>query len=66
MDIILLFQELVAYGADLDRSQINLGSFISTPLYITIAYDHFDCFKTLLQVTIDHFPKPKKFCRTQI
>ena len=54
LSTILLFQELVAYGADLDRSQISLGSFISTPLYITIAYDHFHCFKTLLQVTIKH------------
>ncbi|XP_014668587.1 PREDICTED: ankyrin repeat and SOCS box protein 1-like [Priapulus caudatus] len=46
-------RELVRYGADLDTSQIRVGSFISTPLYITIAYQHLDCFKTLLQAGAD-------------
>ena len=46
-------QELVAYGADLNRSQISLGTFFSTPLYITIAYRKLACFSYLLRAGAD-------------
>ncbi|CAH1776162.1 unnamed protein product [Owenia fusiformis] len=44
---------LVKYGADMNGCQISMGSFISTPLYISIAYHHLDCFKALLKAGAD-------------
>ena len=58
----VLPQDLVAYGADLDHSQISLGTHVSTPLYISIRYRHLDCFRFLLRVGADPdayvFPSP--------
>ena len=32
----------------MDSSKIQLGTFASTPLYISVAYHHFDCFRDML------------------
>ena len=41
-------QELLEYGANPDISQLRIGYFNSTPVYIAIAYHNFECFRTLL------------------
>lgn len=36
------------YGANPHISQLRLGYFNSTPVYISVAYHHFECFRLLL------------------
>ncbi len=51
----LLFwlQELLKYGANPDISQLRLGYFNSTPVYISVAYHHLECFRLLLLAGAD-------------
>ena len=53
------FQALIQYGVELNCKEINMGYFASTPLYITIAYHHWECFQLLLVSGAD----PDYHCR---
>ena len=46
-------QELITHGADIDRSQVSIGTVIGTPLYISMVYRHLACFKMLLHAGAD-------------
>lgn len=45
--------ELLKYGANPDISQLRLGYFNSTPVYISVAYHHLECFRLLLLAGAD-------------
>lgn len=46
-------QELLRFGADPDTSQLRAGTYDTTPSYIALVYDHFDCFRSLFLAGAD-------------